>query len=456
MEQKLIRIIVVTLALAALGGCSDDSSPGPLDASPDSALDATVWRDGAPGEAGPADASLADAEEPDAYVPPSIEGTNVDLLVLVDNSMSMAPAQELLRNQFSAFLAALRDGLGGMPNLHVGVVTSTLGAGRYTSIPSCVRLGGDKGILGQAGENNRGEQYIGPGQRYIVDVAPVGCTISRDGETCTQHDCTEDNCAQAVTPGSSETLHLATDAASGCPRCRNYNGDLSGVFADYAFVGEQGCGFEQQLEATRKALDPQDPDASGPNAGFLRDDSFLLVLYVTDEDDCSAEEADTIFNPDPNMDNINSPLGPLSSFRCFEFGITCDINDRTVPGARHDCVPRDASDPSNYLFPIDRYTAFLEALRDPARLLVAAIAGPVDDVVYVAFDSMGRPTVDASCELPASQIQAKPAIRILSMLAYFNDQQSLDDFAFTSICTGDFTPTLRALGRALADKILGR
>ncbi len=457
-RNRCIRLAGLgVLALLASTGCSDDSSPGAIDARPDSAIDGAVHQDAQVADAQPPDAAPADAEESDAYVPPSIEEANVDILLLVDNSLSMQAAQQVLRTQFQSFVRTLQEGLGGMPNLHVGVVTSDLGAGGYTNIPSCTRLGGDKGILGQSGGVNRGEQYIGTGQHYIVDVSPVGCAIQRNGQSCTDNDCTQANCDQAVSPGSDESLHLVTDTATGCPRCRNYSGDLSDVFSDYALVGEQGCGFEQQLEATRKALDPQDPDAGGPNAGFLRDDSFLVVLYVTNEDDCSAAQPQVIFNPDPNLDRLDSPLGPLTSFRCFEFGITCDVNDRTVPGARHDCVPRDETDPDNYLFPVNRYTAFLEGLRSTGRLLVAAIAGPVADPVNVVLDNMGRPKVDFSCLDPTNPTEGgTPAIRIGAVVGYFNDQQDLSDFAFTSICSNDYTPALRALGQKLADKILGR
>jgi hypothetical protein len=35
-----------------------------------------------------------------------------------------------------------------------------------------------------------------------------------------------------------------------------------------------------------------------PNEGFLRDDSLLAIVYVTDEDDCSTGNA-ALFNPQP-------------------------------------------------------------------------------------------------------------------------------------------------------------
>jgi hypothetical protein len=64
--------------------------------------------------------------------------------------------------------------------------------------------------------------------------------------------------------------------------------------------------------------------------GFLRDNAYPAMVLLTDEDDCSASHPDVLFNPDPEMDNIDSDLGYLHAFRCFEFGVICDINDRTI------------------------------------------------------------------------------------------------------------------------------
>jgi hypothetical protein len=87
-------------------------------------------------------------------------------------------------------------------------------------------------------------------------------------------------------------------------------------------LGPGGCGLEQQLEASLKALSPAaptswtapgyaaprflDPDtgaytlpghALGANAGFVREDTVLAVVLVTDEEDCSAADT-SIFGDD--------------------------------------------------------------------------------------------------------------------------------------------------------------
>ena len=45
-------------------------------------------------------------------------------------------------------------------------------------------------------------------------------------------------------------------------------------------------GFEQPLEAMYRAL--LDPEKL--NQGFLREDAFLAVIIISDEDDCSTED----------------------------------------------------------------------------------------------------------------------------------------------------------------------
>jgi hypothetical protein len=73
-----------------------------------------------------------------------------------------------------------------------------------------------------------------------------------------------------------------------------------------AAMGTGGCGFTQPLEAALKAVTPTTSSITfamgtvghgdGVNAGFVRPDSLLVVLVLTDEDDCSALDPD-LFNP---------------------------------------------------------------------------------------------------------------------------------------------------------------
>ena len=61
---------------------------------------------------------------------------NVDLLFLVDDSSSMRLSQDNLRRNFPVLMQQLENLPGGLPNIHVAVVSSDMGAGDG-SIASC-------------------------------------------------------------------------------------------------------------------------------------------------------------------------------------------------------------------------------------------------------------------------------------------------------------------------------
>ena len=52
---------------------------------------------------------------------------NLDLLFVVDDSPSMLDKQTNLKNNFPRFIEALQLALGGLPDLHIGVVSTDMG-----------------------------------------------------------------------------------------------------------------------------------------------------------------------------------------------------------------------------------------------------------------------------------------------------------------------------------------
>ncbi len=56
-------------------------------------------------------------------------------------------------------------------------------------------------------------------------------------------------------------------------------------FAELVQVGTCGGGYEMGLETAYRALTP--PMSEGSNAGFLREDAYLSIIFVTDEEDSS-------------------------------------------------------------------------------------------------------------------------------------------------------------------------
>lgn len=353
----------------------------------------------------------------------------VDALFVIDNSGSMAAKQAAIASQITSFISSLRSDTRGLPDVHIGVTSTDLGTGVF-SITHC-----DDPPGGDAGRLLTNTCATPTGAPYIVNVAPTGCTIERDTSgQCTTHDCTQSNCEEGT---------LETDA-HGCPRCTNHQGEpLEDVFSCISQLGTLGCGFEQPLEAMRKALDPSNTH----NAGFLRPDSVLAVFFLTDEDDCSASTPQLF---DPTQTAIDSPLGPLTSFRCFEFGVTCDINLRTATGVRENCQPRE--DSGALLYPISEYVSFLAGLRDPGRIVVAAAAGPVQNQsVTVTLDNdTGWPELGYSCTTPNDG--AVPAIRLLAMVEQFVDPLDLG-WAFSPICSLDYSGALSSFAMKIRSRL---
>ncbi len=363
-------------------------------------------------------------------VQPLFLDKEVDILFVIDNSNSMEHEQKNLAKQFPKLIDALATKkLGGkIPNVRIGVVSTDLGAGSY-NLPSCETSGGDRGKLHNAPRGNC--------------VPPSNPWISyHEGKT--------------NVPGSGGAMAKVREA-----------------FSCIARLGVQGCGFEQPLEAARRALDRQ----ANVNPGFLRNDpknnrdALLAVIFITDEDDCSAANPGVF---DPSHSGMADPLGPLTSFRCFEFGVSCQCPggkcDRTVTGARKNCVPG-----GKYLHGIKRYVDFFRNIKrtpdgkqNSGRVIMAAIAGPTSPV-DVTLDG-SNPALRASCQ--SSLGMAVPAIRLKSVVHSFAKKLSAREVAdiksgasnapywkdqngdyreenFTSICDSDFSKALERVGKSI-------
>lgn len=318
----------------------------------------------------------------------------IDLLYVIDDSGSMGEEQTTLTACFGDFLGVFGQFGDDLPDVHIGVVSSDAGAGGY-AVGTC-EGDGDGGRL----QNTPAYACAPPQGRFISDV------LLPDGT-----------------------------------REKNYTGTLSETLACISMLGTDGCGLEQHLESMKRALDGSNPE----NAGFLRDDALLAVVFLTDEDDCSASDA-ALFDPDPALDAVASPLGPLS-FRCTEYGIMCDgepigrtAAEYSPPGT---CAPR-ADSP--YVRHPEEYVEFLRALKpNPARLLVGGIIGNATPVT-VTVDAAGKPELAPSCsEVGAGE--AAPAVRLSWFLSQFATSSE------ESICQNDYTNGVVRIAGRLQDLI---
>jgi hypothetical protein len=316
---------------------------------------------------------------------------DIDILFVIDNSGSMNEEQVSLAANFGRFIDVLEGIEGGLPNVHIGVVTTDLGAGNY-NIGGCSG-NGDNGSL----QSEPRGACTGPNGAFIRDLA------NPDGT-----------------------------------RNRNYDGDLAETFSCIAKLGIDGCGFEQQFESMYRALN----GSNSTNAGFLRDDAFLAVIFVTDEDDCSTKE-NTMFDP-AQVD----ALGPLSSFRCFEFGVICDPDTPRVQGPRQNCRPRTAADASsNYMYEVSRYVDFLKGLKaDPNNIIVAGIIGNPSPVSVRADPQTGNPDLAPSCTSGSGE--AAPGVRLKYFLDQFPQRNTVE-----SICNENLDGALVVIANLLAEVI---
>jgi hypothetical protein len=318
---------------------------------------------------------------------------DLDLLFVIDNSNSMETEQASLRANFTRIIQAL-DGEEGLPNLHIAVVTTDVGVRTY------------QGNCGNGGFN--------PGQ--LVD-------------------------ASATCAGTPDRFLIDLDDGAGGRSC-NYEGTIEEAFDCVANVGIGGCGFEQPLEAMKRGL------TQGRDIGFLRDDAYLGIVFITDEDDCSAQN-DNLFASD-GTNNLSSPLGKLESFRCFEFGVECDgAADPRSLGPRSNCRPRapDLTDARPDLVDIGSYGDFLRSLKGSnEQLLLASIQGPLDPVI-VASDPVRQRELAFSCGSDNQAAQAIPPIRLNAFL-----DQAPAEATRASICDEDLSDAVQQIANFIGDR----
>ena len=293
----------------------------------------------------------------------------LDVLFVIDDSGSMEDEQSALIDAAGdALFSQLAITAGGLPDLHVAFVSTDLGAG--------------DGTISACDSSNEGRFQLGA-------VGGLGCPDV-----------------------SGQFLVDEDDGAGG--RTRNFSTTLGEAFACAAAFGVEGCGFEQPLEAMLRALDGTNPE----NAGFLRDEALLLVVFLTDEDDCSASDSDLFDTSAESMEE----LGRVSSFRCFEQGVVCDDDQPRELGVKTNCTPREDS---AYVYSLGRYVDFLHGLKpDPSMVMVAGMFG--DPQVEVTVDVTSWESLADVCP---GDTRADPAVRLHALSEGFPAR-----WVFTTIC----------------------
>src|SRR3954468_23753784 len=97
---------------------------------------------------------------------------NVDMLFLVDDSSSMRLSQANLERNFPTFMTTLKNAPQGLPNVHVAVISSDMGAGDG-SVASCDANGGKNGIFQYTARGTCTATNLMPNNTYISDSGGV-------------------------------------------------------------------------------------------------------------------------------------------------------------------------------------------------------------------------------------------------------------------------------------------
>lgn len=152
----------------------------------------------------------------------------VDLLFVVDDSISMAGEQANLIASFPEFIDGIQAALPDADSFHVGVVTTNAYA---FNAAGCQEIGA---LVTQTGGASSSNAACGPfsAGRFMTNAS-----------------------------------------------------DLQGAFACAAQVGIDGPTDERPMQAMQVAIGPAHAGSGGCNAGFMRDDALLVVVIITDEED---------------------------------------------------------------------------------------------------------------------------------------------------------------------------
>lgn len=331
----------------------------------------------------------------------------LDVLLLLDNSGSMAEEQATLAAALPALVEALvtgdadGDGIQDFPvidSLQLGSISSDIGTGGFT-IPTCNEPNfGDDGLLLQHG--------IG-----------AGCDPSY-------------------------------------PAIQSFDGGDASAFASsvqcVAMTGTQGCGFEQSLDAMLKAVAPSthaSPTGSqtrfvngsvghgdGANAGLVREHATLALINLSDEDDCSALDPD-IFNRDSA-----TYTDPDLNLRCSRYA-------------------------DDALHPTSRYAdGFLALKADPSQLVYAAIAGiptgmgdATNTEILADPRMVEAPDPDMPSQLtPVCESEAGYAYPARRIVQVAEELEAAGAFTVaSSICDSDFQAAAAAILASLASSASG-
>lgn len=289
----------------------------------------------------------------------------VDLLVVIDNSASMEKEQQILSTGFFTLINSLAKPLEDsdwnyppVKNMRVAIVSSDMGfqyGPKHESVilPSETKI--CKDIKGDDG------QFLNVPAAATTPIISGKIRCDADGKQCpTGYSCKDGACYSEsgddllVCNFSNQESYTETEQSTTNP-------DFTEQLACLALQGTDGCGIEQQLEASVRALEREEQKA------FLKKSHLLAVLVVSDEEDCSIKDPN-LFSTKQWSDEVNT---------------ACNLNE-------------------DMLFETSRYKEELVAIKDNQK----------EAVIFAAI--VGVPTVDA-CQGDGAKVAAGGCLNLEAM-----------------------------------------
>ena len=329
---------------------------------------------------------------------------DIDILFVIDDSPSMLDKQTNLKNNFPNFINVLNTIEGGLPNVHLGVVE-----------------------LGPRHEGRRRRR------RRVRASARV---LARARATARAATC------RRTARRSSQATSSATRKNTDGTRTTNYTGSLAAAFSAIASLGAAGCGFEQHIEAAKRAL-----NNNPANAGFLRPNAYLALIFIQDEDDCSISHVDAarLGHDDPRTSAV-VPLQPVRShLHAWRRGLEPD----EPVGPKGGCSSNDelgVPDEGRRL----RHVLQGPQVRPGERHRRRRIAGPTTPYEVELRTPPGGgtaiPAVAHSCTYNGANGTevADPSIRLKQFLDQFPNRST-----FSTICQQDLSGALTQIAQLL-------
>ena len=334
----------------------------------------------------------------------------VDILFVVDNSKSMVGEQRAIAESFSRFTAELDENFGE-GEYHIAVITTGLESEDCGPCPpdqpnyySCIN---------ETGEGGRFQDLLGRNRGTVQEP---------------EFQFASDPTCRIMDSSSVDSCFYDTHMEQGV-----------------IFVGVRGCGYERGLAPMRQALET--PLLESWNHGFLRQEAQLVVVVISDEEDCG------------EVGDITERIQGISGNACYY----------AAKGIGPDGSLRDPQLGLPYeLTSVQDYYDFLLGLKNGQASMVkfAAIVG-VDDpfdpgatqITYESGDPNAR--INPICETPGcadacdplsvnyvsclDYCRARPGTRYLGLAEMFGIGQGENGFVDT-ICQPDFSETMVKLG----------